>query len=231
VLSRHWRPQFAFPENGPADIPEFKETVYYLDYQGVRFISLDSNFKQAEQCGWLREVLSNNPQRWTIITFHHPLFSPARGRDNPLVREAWKPIFDEFKVDLVLLGHDHTYARSGDVSARSGVGTVNVPTGFQQVYDPAIGTVYVVSVSGPKMYQITRADWAVRTAEDTQLYQIITVDGDELRFEARTAVNRLYDAFVLKKRVGQVNQLIELLPPERRRSPAPPKVPAGPTKP
>ena len=58
----------------------------------------------------------------------------------------------------------------------------------------------------------------VRTAEDTQLFQIITIDGDELRYETRTAVNRLYDAFTLKKRPGQPNQLIESLPPEVRRT-------------
>ena len=39
-----------------------------------------------------------------------------------------------------------------------------------------------------------------RSAEDTQLYQIITIDGDRLRYEARTAVGDLYDAFELQKR-------------------------------
>jgi 3',5'-cyclic AMP phosphodiesterase CpdA len=220
VIARNWRPQFTLPENGPANLPELTETAYYFDYQGTRFISLDSNTKQAEQKSWLRDVLAKNSQRWTVLTFHHPVFSPARDRDNAALREAWKPLFDEFKVDLVLTGHDHTYARSGDVGDRVNVGTANVKKGYNQVYDPAIGTVYVVSVSGPKMYNITGGEWAVRTAEDTQLYQVIAIDGDELRYEARTATNRLYDAFTLKKRAGRANELIELLPPERRRPPA-----------
>ncbi|HEY0946523.1 MAG TPA: metallophosphoesterase family protein [Opitutaceae bacterium] len=221
VLTRHWRPQFALPENGPEGVTEVAETAYFFDYQGARIISLNSNVKQEEQRDWLRRVLARDPQRWTIVTFHHPVFSPARERDNQALREAWKPVFDEFKVDLVLTGHDHTYARSGDIGGRLKVGTLNVKEGYQQAYDPAVGTVYVVSVSGPKMYDINGADWAVRAAEDTQLFQIITVDGDELRFEARTAVNRLYDAFTLKKRAGGANQLVELLPSERRRPPAP----------
>ena len=220
VLAHNWRPQFALPENGPKGIPELAETTYYLDYQGTRIVSLNSNTKQAEQVAWLRDVLKNNPSRWTILTFHHPIFSPARDRDNATLRNAWKPVFDEFKVDLVLTGHDHTYARSGDVAARVPVGTANVKAGYQQAYDPAIGTVYVVSVSGPKFYNITGGEWAARLGEDTQLYQIITVDDDELRFEARTATNRLYDAFTLKKRPGRANELIELVPPERRRAPA-----------
>ena len=59
----------------------------------------------------------------------------------------------------------------------------------------------------------------VRVAEDTQLYQIIHVDGNELRFESRTAVGELYDAFTLKKTPGQKNELIEgeVTMPERLR--------------
>ncbi len=218
TLSHHWRPSFTLPEQGmPAGL---EETCYYIDYQGARIISLESNRLQKEQIPWLRETLKSNPHRWTILTFHHPIFSPANNRDNPELRAAWKPIFDEFKVDLVLTGHDHTYARSGDISGRGG--SINIPAGYNQAYDPAIGTVYVVSVSGPKMYNVT-TDFAVRSAEDTQLYQIIHVDLEEIRYEARTATGRLYDAFTLKKRAGRANELVETLPPERRRATPPAK--------
>ena len=215
TLSRHWQPQFTLPKQGAPT--SLEETCYYIDYQGVRIISLDSNRLQQEQVPWLREVLKTNPQRWTILTLHHPIFSPARNRDNAELRAAWKPVFDEYKVDLVLTGHDHTYARSGDVSAKAGV--ANTSASQEQAYDPAIGTVYVVSVSGPKMYDITNDAFAVRTAEDTQLYQVVQVSPDELRYEARTATGRLYDAFVLKKRgPGQPNELLETFPKERRRT-------------
>ena len=219
TVSRHWRPQFAFPVNqgAPAGL---EEVCYYIDYQGARIISLESNRQQPEQVAWLRRVLENNPQRWTIITFHHPIFSPANNRDNPELRAAWKPVFDEFKVDLVLTGHDHTYARTGDVAGRGG--SKNMPSGYSQAYDPAIGTVYVVSVSGPKMYNVSN-EFAVRSAEDTQLYQIIKVGLDDIHYESRTATGRLYDAFVLKKQAGGPNALIETLPPERRRPAAPAK--------
>jgi 3',5'-cyclic AMP phosphodiesterase CpdA len=211
AVSRHWRPQFAFPEQ---DVPErLEETCYYIDYQGARIVVLDSNQQREAQVAWLRRVLESSSAQWTILTFHHPVFSPARNRDNAELRKLWKPLLDEFKVDLVLTGHDHTYARTGDLSART-VGT-NVPSGVQ-TYDPSVGTVYVVSVSGPKMYDITNENF-VRTAEDTQLYQIIRVENDELHYEARTAIGRLYDAFTLKKRDGEPNELIESLPSQRRR--------------
>ncbi len=208
-LARQWRPQFALPENGP---PGLEETAYWLDYQGVRIISLNSNDLIREQVAWLEGLLAENPCAWTVITFHHPVYSTARGRDNPVLRNLWKPVFDKYRVDLVLTGHDHSYARTAlDVPKNLGSG--------QNVRDETAGTVYVVSVSGPKMYDLDRRDFMSRAAEDTQLYQIIHFDGPTLRYEARTAVGELYDAFTLKKRPGEINELVEQVPatPERLR--------------
>ncbi|HPD29110.1 MAG TPA: metallophosphoesterase family protein [Phycisphaerae bacterium] len=211
-LSRHWAVQFAFPANGPEGLAE---SVYYIDYQNCRIISLNSNEKQEEQVGWMDKVLSENKKTWTVITFHHPIFSTAKGRDSTPLRELWKPVFDRHGVDLVLTGHDHTYGRSGLVAPET-----NVTTGSGE-RSISGGTVYVVSVSGPKMYDLSPASRAEvrRSAEDTQLYQIVSIDGPVLRYEARTATGDLYDAFTLKKRAGQLNEMIEQVPnvPERRR--------------
>jgi 3',5'-cyclic AMP phosphodiesterase CpdA len=209
ALCRPWRPQFALPENGPEGL---EETAYWIDYQGARIVSLNSNEQLARQAEWLDRLLSDNPNAWTVLAFHHPVFSTAEDRDNPELRAAWKPIIDKHRVDLVLQGHDHTYGRTGlDV-------TENVATGAQ-TRSPEGGTVFVVSVSGPKMYDLERRPIFRRAAEDTQLYQIISIDGDTLRYEARTAVGAVYDAFTLQKRPGQTNELTEEQPatPERLR--------------
>src|SRR5690606_40830927 len=58
-----------------------------------------------------RSLLSHNPNKWTCVVFHHPIFSTKTTRDNKRMRETFKPLFDRYKVDLVLQGHDHTYAR------------------------------------------------------------------------------------------------------------------------
>ena len=121
---------------------------------------------------------------------------------------------DEFKVDLVLSGHDHSYARTGQVDTTN---LKNVPTGYQQAYDPKIGTVHVVSVSGPKMYGISKGNFAKRLAENTQLYQIIHIDDKNLQYEAYEATGKLYDKFTLQKRNGMPNLLLEALPSENRR--------------
>lgn len=211
-LTNHWERVFEFPENGPAGS---QEAVYWIDYQGVRFIGLNSTEKLVEQAEWLKGVLSSNPQRWTIVTFHHPIYSSKRGRDNRELRDLWQPIFDEYQVDLVLNGHDHTYARTKLMTHGS---EQNVASGVR-ARSKRGGTVYVVSVSGPKMYDLGRRPFMQRVAEDTQLYQVISIDGDELRFDARTATGKPYDGFRLIKRQGKPNQLLEEIPdtPEKTR--------------
>ena len=86
------------------------------------------------------------------------------------------------------------------------------------VRDSTKGTVYVVSVSGPKQYKLRKDRWMTRGAENTQLYQVISVSGNTLRYRAMTAVGDLYDAFDLIKQPGKPNKLIERGPgsPERR---------------
>jgi hypothetical protein len=59
------------------------------------------------------------------------------------------------------------------------------------------------------MYNLQPSSVMKRVAEDTQLYQIIHVDGDTLRYEAKTAAGNLYDTFTLRKQVGKINELIE----------------------
>ncbi len=214
-LTAHWRMQFALPEHGP---PGLAETVYRIDYQGVRIISLNSNEYPAEQVPWLREQLKNNPQRWTVVTFHHPIYSTAKGRDNKTIRELWQPVFDEFHVDLVLQGHDHSYGRTDPLTAKQGTALEdagledagledagladgaekNVPTGVV-THDRRGGTVYVVSVSGPKMYAVEQRPVFAKTAANLQLYQIVHVQGDELHYVAKTATGQLYDEFRLTK--------------------------------
>jgi hypothetical protein len=49
-----------------------------------------------------------------------------------------------------------------------------------------------------------------RIAENTQLFQVITVEGNRLKFESYTAIGELYDAFELVKDENDLNRFIEL---------------------
>jgi len=204
TTSVFWRPQFTLPENGPAGL---EETCYYADMQGVRFISLNSDQVEVsqeytdKQRDWLEGILKNNPNKWTCITFHHPIYSPKTTRNNQRMRDTFKPLFDKYKVDLILQGHDHTYAR----------GMMNVP---METRNAVSGTMYVISVSGSKMTDsnLEKSKWIDRSAIYSQLFHIVEVDGDKLSFETFTATGDLYDAFDLIKRKGKSNKLVEKVP-------------------
>lgn len=186
-------PQFNYPDNG---VEALGDTNYFIDYLNTKIICLNSSELLHEQTSWLEKVLKENDKKWVVITFHHPIFSTAKDRYNKGIYEQWKPLFEKYKVDLVLQGHDHTYGR--------GIAPADT-------IDPKYGNgpVYVVAVSGRKMYRMGDAEWMTKKAEDTQTYQIITIDDDELTYKSYTTDNALFDSFKLKKRKGKSNQLTE----------------------
>jgi hypothetical protein len=196
-LTEFWRAQFTLPLNG---VPGLEESCYFVDYQGVRIVVLNSMQKLAEQAQWLDGILSANPCRWTVALFHHPVFSGFKERDNAELRRLWKPVLEKHSVDLVLQGHDHVYGRSN-------------PAKNPEHLEP----VYVVSVTGPKMYNAGDRSWAARFAQDTQMYQVISINEEVLRFEARTATSELYDAFEIHQRGRQKTFVVGPLGPERLR--------------
>ena len=195
-LSIQWRPQFTLPVE--SNLPKaLHETVYTVDYQDIRIIVLNSNDMLEAQTEYIESQLKNTTKRWNIITCHHSVFSPAKGRDFQFARKHWKPLFDKYNVDLVLNGHDHTYAR-GHVPIRRTDSNTN----------GNLGTVYVTSVSGPKQYSLDTEQMksyssdgyiSNKAAEQIQFFQIIDVIDNKLTYVAYTALGEEYDRAVIVK--------------------------------
>ena len=142
-------------------------TDYYFVYGSTLFMVLNSNdMSDAEHKAFMKEAIAATEDqdiRWKVVTFHHSIYSVAShavegdilNRRNTLV-----PVFEELGVDVVLMGHDHVYARTwmmknmepvteGDYVDADGDG---VP---EAVYAPD-GILYVTanSASGSKYYNI-----------------------------------------------------------------------------
>ncbi|MEE4301691.1 MAG: metallophosphoesterase family protein [Pseudomonadales bacterium] len=201
ILSILWRPQFTLPlaPELPADL---QEAAYELRYsEDVHlFVLSTQNTQIAEQAEWLDAALDASDARWKIVTMHHPIFSSGRGRDSPERRAFLLPVMQRHQVDLVLQGHDHTYARGA-------IGQTPERLGFRDEGGD-VQVMFVNSVSGPKQYRFMEDGWdkyedegvvLARKAENTQFFQIIEIDGDALHYEARTALGELYDDFVMRK--------------------------------
>jgi predicted phosphodiesterase len=199
TFSKHWNQIYQMPGNTPAD--KYKNRNYYFDYQGVRFISLDSpslgNFPEDSTLvlDWMEKTLAGNPNLWTVVFTHYPIYSCSQGRNNERYRNAVQPILEKYNVDLVLAGHDHTYCR--------GFNTENI---MVKGINPPL---YLVSVSGPKMYGLNTSFWSDRMASMTQLYQNISISSDKLEYQSFTVAGELYDHFVISKNKKGVNSFKE----------------------
>lgn len=185
-LTPLYRPQFTLPLNGPQGVAE---SAYFFDYQGVRIVMLNSNELIAEQARWLDSVLTVKPQRWTILAMHHPIYPIASNRDYTELRQAFLPVIERHSVDLVLAGHDHAYARS--FKLHNG----------QKVATDQKGTVYYVSVCGPKQYQLESKylDLYARTATNQQLFQVVNVSHEKLHIQTFDVTGKLVDELTLRK--------------------------------
>ena len=95
---------------------------YFFTYQDALMVSLNSNNTHyASHQAFLTHALEayrnakDEEPRWFIVTQHHSIYSAGPhgdGESMVSMRTALAPVFSQLDVDLVLMGHDHTYTRT-----------------------------------------------------------------------------------------------------------------------
>ncbi len=178
---------FDLPDNGPDTIPN--ECAYSFTYSNALFVVLDSNLPAEDQTAWLEAQLANSDATWKIVVYHHPAYSSGPRRDNTEVRTLWGALFDKYRVDLALQGHDHAYLR-----------TYPMFDG-KRVDSPAEGTIYIVSVSGTKYYDQGEYDYTEFGMTNVSTYQVLDVEigEDTLTYKAYDIDGAVKDEFVIEK--------------------------------
>lgn len=91
---------FIFLDTNPLD-PE----AYASNY-GEELVIQDS----AKQKRWLEKTLENaGPKvKWKIVVGHHPLYTAGnRALNKPYMRYSLEPVFEKYKVNLYISGHEH----------------------------------------------------------------------------------------------------------------------------
>lgn len=86
-------------------IPEFYKNAEY----GPNVKGQDT----AKQKRWMEKLLSTKSTniKWKIVIGHHPMYSGGsrtEGYDTKAIRNTLKPMFDKYKVDVYLAGHEHS---------------------------------------------------------------------------------------------------------------------------
>ena len=90
---------------------------YYYSYGEGLFIVLNTNnYNVAEHKKAIAEAVASAPDaKWRIVTIHQDIYGTGLDHsdtDGMILRTQLTPIFDQYDIDVVLQGHDHTYSRS-----------------------------------------------------------------------------------------------------------------------
>ena len=123
--------------------PERETDFYYASQINgeIAMIVLNTEISiSGDQRVWLENTLRDiRPKnRYVTAMFHKPIYPSVRAYDGAEGRRrAWAPLFDEHKVDLVAVGHDHALKRTVPILAEEpnpegivyiGDGGLGVPT-------------------------------------------------------------------------------------------------------
>jgi 3',5'-cyclic AMP phosphodiesterase CpdA len=129
----------------------------------------------AAQKKWLESVLSDpSPNiKWKIVAGHHPLYTGGKRMESPDADElnkTLKPIFDKYKVDAYICGHEHNLQYMKPEGAThyfiSGAGSETTPC----ILYPGIGK-FAQSINGFMLFSLSANE---------MLVQMVDLDGNFL---------------------------------------------------
>jgi hypothetical protein len=118
---------------------------YSFDVGDWHIVSLNSNIDAATgsaQDLWLRDDLTKSARQCVLAYWHHPVFTSSPRGDNAKMRDIWRTL-DEFRVSVILNGHEHNYERFAKQNAD---GVANPVTGIRQ-FIVGTGGIFLTSAS------------------------------------------------------------------------------------
>ncbi|MBR3564832.1 MAG: metallophosphoesterase family protein [Paludibacteraceae bacterium] len=183
-----WTNIFGNPHNGPE---RFAGTTYYVDFQNMRFIVIDTDgltlfSDYTRTSAWLRKI-ADNDKRWNILMLHHPIYSTCQGRDNTLLNIIFRHSLKH--IDIVLEGHDHSYAKR-----------------FSRTDTTLTTPVYIETTSAQKYYLSKVSPDDDRILSGHPVYNCIDIMNNTLIFRTYMIEgNTLYDQFTIEKTDSSLN--------------------------
>ena len=102
------------------DYHQLKSPYYSHDFQNIHFISMSTEHpfeKGSKQYKFIKsdlEKTSKDPNiDWIIVHQHKPFYSTHVNREEAKqLRDTFLPLFEEYRVDLVIYGHNQYYERT-----------------------------------------------------------------------------------------------------------------------
>ena len=187
TLPEQWKMIFPNPQNGPA---RFLGTTYFVDFPQLRFIALDTDglhrvSDYTQVAFWLKNTLRNAGKKFTVVMMHHPVYSSAQGRSNPLMWLAFHSAMRE--ADVVLSGHDHNYARR----------TEHYKARFWKKEEP---TIFIATNASNKAYPIKNSEKLDNSFSGEPVYEYLQITHDALHIcTYKVDSGELLDEIVISK--------------------------------
>lgn len=186
---------FTLPTN---EIEGFNEYFYSYDYGDVHFIVIDTQkdelaeFKPdlfAKELAWAEKDLASTNKPWKVVLMHKHIFNFRVDGSYNDIGNAFMPLFDKYKVDVVFTGHIHSYRRT--VPLYEGVAAEK-------------GTIYIsTGVAGERLRLNGPAQISLEAAINPQPalpnYLVLETNTGEMKIQAFTQKGDMIDSVVLKK--------------------------------
>ncbi|AMT93285.1 hypothetical protein A2T55_05405 [Brevibacterium linens] len=162
---------------------------YWFIEDGVLFLNINSNSPDVDvHAEFIDEVVAEHGDqaRWTVLGFHHSIYSTAthwNDLDVKRLRKAIPPVAARNDIDLVVSGHDHIYNRTflmdgeGKPVEGSEAGAEEEKEGGQTLY------LTLTSSSGSKFYDyVPGLDWEGKSVHnDVPAFTRVQVSDEALR--------------------------------------------------
>ena len=178
------------------------ENYYTFTYGDAEFFVVDTNDREGlkpggRQYNWLVKALKSSKATWKFVAHHHPPYSSDsddygdsfRGpttRGDLEVRQL-VPLYEKYKVDIVWVGHIHTYERTWPIR--------------KDRVDEKNGVIYIQTGGGGaglESFAPTRSWFTAKILRDWQ-YCLVLIHARTLVMMAFDINRRMYDYLELHK--------------------------------
>ncbi|MDR2719222.1 MAG: fibronectin type III domain-containing protein [Nitrososphaerota archaeon] len=209
--------------NGGADVVD-----YWYRYGDTLFMVWDCTTGNAAGLrNFLQNSIDANPDAtWRILNFHYDVYGQGSSHalsDGKNYRDTYVPVIDEFNVDVVFNGHDHSYSRSYPMIYSGSASTSNT-LGMQSenLIDgkatDLTGTVYfsLNSASGQKYYSLVAQQpyTAVMHQQNRPMFSIVDMTANSFtcttyQVNADNSLTEI-DSYTIVKTVAPVSAVVSL---------------------
>lgn len=182
---------------------------YYFVQNNALFIVLNSNnANTASHSDFVRAAVNANTNvKWKIVMFHHSIYSSSVHSSSSSIverRNTLTPVFEQNGIDVVLMGHDHTYTRTYQMLGNLPQKNQSTNEKGDVVYNPT-GILYITanSSTGSKYYTLnsgTEIYSAIRQQLKVPTFLNVNIDDNSIQIKGiRVDNGQEFDSYKIVK--------------------------------